>query len=387
MADKTENDFPYLADRHGTNSLKWSRRANADTLPMWVADMDFRCAEPIIEALHQRVAHGVFGYAVPTEQDSSAVIQWLTSRYGWTIRGEWIVWVPGLVPALHSLCRAFAAENEQVLTLTPIYPPFMSVPVHANRTLLRCPLARKNGRYAMDMEQLAQTVTPDTRLLLLCSPHNPIGQVWTRDELQSIAAFCLQRNIVLCSDEIHCDLILDAGTRHLPTATLSPEIAGNTITLMSPAKTFNLPGLNCGFAIISDPSLRRTFKDHVHPALPDVNALGTIACEAAFTQGGRWLEQVLDYLRDNRRILYDAVNDDIPGLSMGLPEATYLAWIDTRKLNLPDPGSFFEQAGVSVINGAVFGEPGFVRLNFACSREHLLLAIERIQKAVKEAAS
>ena len=191
---------------------------------------------------------------------------------------------------------------------------------------------------------------------------------------------------MLCSDEIHCDLILDADTQHIPTATLSPEIAGNTVTLMSPAKTFNLPGLNCGFAIISDPALRRTFKNHTHPALPDVNALGYIACEAAFTQGGPWLEQVLDYLRQNRRILYDAVNTDIPGLSMGLPEATYLAWIDARKLNLPDPGAFFERSGISTINGAAFGEPGFVRLNFACSRKDLLFAIERMKKAVKEIA-
>jgi cystathionine beta-lyase len=351
---------------------------------MWVADMDFKCADPILEALHRRVDHGVFGYAVPTGGATEAVVGWLKSRYNWQVQPEWIVWVPGLVSAIYALCRGFVERDENVLTFSPIYPPFMTAPVQSRRKLLKCPLSFRNGRYMMDMDRLTQTVTADTRLLLLCSPHNPVGQVWGRDELRQIAEFCLERRIVLCSDEIHCDLILDTPLKHVPTATLSTEIAANTITLMSPAKTFNIPGLNCGFAIISEPHLRSTFIKAAYDAIPRINALGYVACEAALTQGTPWLEAVLAYLRTNRDILDRAINEEIDGLSMGHVEATYLAWIDARPLNVPDTGAFFEQAGIRVINGAAFDLPGFVRINFACSREHLLLAIDRIKNSVKQ---
>lgn len=386
--DSTKPDpFPYLANRRGTNSLKWSRNTDADSLPMWIADMDFRCADPIVHALQKRTDHAVFGYAAPTQESTDAVIHWLQTRHNFSIQPEWIVWLPGLVPALFVMCRGFAKENESVLSFTPIYPPFMDAPVRSNRKLLTCPLGTENGRYKMDFEQLSRTVTPETRVLLLCNPHNPTGRVWNREELTQIAEFCLERKIVLCSDEIHCDLILDKNLKHTPTATLSAEIAHNTVTLMSPAKTFNLPGLNCGFAIIPNPTLRRTFTKNALGAIPHINALGHIACHAAYAKGGPWLEEVLTYLRENGRILYEAVNNDIPGLSMNLPEATYLAWIDIRTLNLGDPVAFFSEAGVIPTEGAAFGEPGFVRLNFACSREHLLTAIERIKKAVKETAT
>ena len=379
-----EDQFPYLVDRRGSNSLKWAGYQDSDVLPMWVADMDFKCAPAILEALHKRVDHGVFGYAVPTAGPVDAVVGWLKSRYGWQVQREWIVWVPGLVSAIYALCRGFVERDENVLTFTPIYPPFMTAPVQSRRKLVACPLSFRDGRYMMDMERLAQTVTADTKLMLLCSPHNPVGRVWDRDELSRVAQFCLERNIVLCSDEIHCDLILDATLKHIPTATLSPQIDANTITLMSPAKTFNLPGLNCGFAIISDPQLRSTFKKAAEGATPHVNALGYVACEAAFAEGTPWLEAVLAYLRTNRDILERAINEEIDGLSMGHVEATYLAWIDVRRLNVPDAGAFFEQAGIRVINGAAFDLPGFVRMNFACSREHLLLAIDRIKKAVQQ---
>lgn len=381
-AEPTNDAFGYLADRRGSDSLKWARCGESDMLPMWVADMDYQCAEPIIAALHNRIDHGVFGYAAPRPSVTDAAIGWLRSRHDWPIQPEWIVWLPGLVPALHACCRAFAKDHQQVLTFTPIYPPFMAAPVRSDRELVTCLLSNENGRYKMDMDRLADCVTDQTRLLLLCSPHNPVGRVWERDELRQIAEFCLERNIVLCSDEIHCDLILDANLKHIPTATLSPEIAANTVTLMSPAKTFNLPGLNCGFAIIPNPQLRSTFKKAAYDVIPHVNALGYVACEAALTKGLPWLEQVLDYLRINRDILFNAINA-ADGLSMGPVEATYLAWIDVSKLNLPKPSTFFEQAGLTVMNGETFGQSGFIRMNFACSREHLLLAIDRIQEAVQ----
>jgi len=380
----SEDPFPYLVDRRGTNSMKWASYQDSDVLPMWVADMDFKCADPILDALRCRIDHGVLGYAAPTESTVQAVVNWLQTRYGWPIQSEWIVWVPGLVPAIYALCRGFVERDENVLTLTPIYPPFMAAPIHSRRQLVKCPLSHHNGRYTIDMDRLAQTVTADTKLMLLCSPHNPVGRVWNREELRQLAEFCLERNIVLCSDEIHCDLILEANLNHIPTATLSPQIAANTITLMSPGKTFNLPGLNCGFAIISNPQLRSIFKKAAYDATPHVNALGYVACEAAFTKGVPWLEEVLAYLRTNRDIFEHAINEEIDGLSMGHVEATCLAWIDAQQLNVPDAGAFFERAGIAVVNGAAFDLPGFVRVNFACSREHLLLAIDRIKKAVKQ---
>ena len=382
--DRASNDgFPYHVDRRNTDSLKWSICQTDSELPMWVADMDFRCAEPIIEALHARVDHGVFGYAVPPAGIENAVMDWLSSRYGWEISPEWIVWVPGLVSALHVCCRAFADQQQKVLTFTPIYPPFMAAPIDSDCGLIKCPLVNECGCYRMDMDVLAECVTEDTGLMLLCSPHNPIGRVWGRDELLQVAQFCLERNITLCSDEIHCDLILEPDLKHCPTATLSAEVAANTITLMSPAKTFNLPGLNCGLAVISDPQLRSTFQKAAYDTIPHVNAMGYAACQAAFTQGRPWLDEVHAYLRTNRDILYDTINTEIDGLSMGPMSATYLAWIDVRGLNIPDPGAFFKQAGLRVIDGSVFGEKGFVRVNFACSREHLLMAIDRIKEAVK----
>lgn len=373
--------FAWLADRCGSDSLKWAKYPDATILPMWVADMDYRCAPPILEALHTRVDHGVFGYAAAAGETTDAVVQWLRTRHGWAIDPEWIVWVPGLVPALHAVSRAFAQADEDILTFTPIYPPFMSAPQHAGRKILTCPLVHQDGYYTIDFEALTAAVSNRTKVLLLCSPHNPVGRVWKREELLKLAEFCLEHKILICSDEIHCDLVLDTNARHIPTATLSNEIADNTVTLMSAAKTFNLPGLNCGFSIISNPQLRKRFKASTTDAIPHVNVMGYVACRAAFTRGLPWLEEVLEYLRENHRLLHHAVNEGMNGLSMGHVEATFLAWIDTRKLDLSNPADFFKQAGIAVLDGKAFGQPGFIRMNFACSREHLQSAIERMKKA------
>ncbi len=374
---------PLSVDRSSSDSLKWSRYKDSDILPMWVADMDFRSAEPIIEALQERVSHGVFGYGIAGDKTNKTVIEWLKNRHNWEVRPEWIVWTPGLVSTLNVICRAFAEPDQQVLTFTPVYPPFLSAPGLSGRLLLTCPLKNTNGIYTIDFETLESVVTEKTKVLLFCSPHNPVGRVWDKETLLKLAAFCLNRNILLCSDEIHCDLILDTSAKHTPTATLDQDIAANTITLMSPAKTFNLPGLNCGFAIISNAKLRKAYMDAARDIVPHVNVLGYAACRAAFTQGVDWLNNVLDYLRENLRILCHAINS-IDGLSMAPVEATYLAWIDVQKLNLSDPVAFFEKAGVGITNGAEFGQPGFVRLNFACSQKNLLLAIERIENAVNK---
>jgi cystathionine beta-lyase len=375
-------DNKWSVDRSDSDSLKWARYKGTDILPMWVADMDVRSAEPILQALHQRIDHGVFGYGLPGDDTVQAVIEWLQSRHNWQIHPDWIVWTPGLVTAINVVCRAFAEPGQAVITMTPIYPPFLAAPGLSGRHLVTCPLTNTGGRCTIDFEALQAAITPAAKVLLLCSPHNPVGRVWEKDVLQRLAQICLEKNILLCSDEIHCDLVLDTALRHTPTATLSEEIAANTVTLMSPAKTFNLPGLGCGFAVISNPNLRKAYKAAARDIVPHVNILGYTACRAALTHGQDWLEEVLDHLRENHRLLYAAINK-INGLSMAPVEATYLAWIDIRKLNLSNPIAFFQKAGVGLQNGLEFGQPGFVRLNFACSRENLFLAIERIKNAVE----
>lgn len=385
MAGQINNfeDSKWTVDRSVSDSLKWNRRNGENVLPMWVADMDVRCANPIMEALHQRIEHGIFGYGIAKDETNKAVIEWLKDRHNWQIQPEWIVWTPGLVSALNVICRAFTEHDQEVLTFTPIYPPFLSAPHLSGRSLLTCPLRDTNGHYTIDFKNLESVVTAKTKVLLLCSPHNPVGRVWDKETLLKLATFCLHRNIVLCSDEIHCDLVLNSRVRHIPTATLDPDIAANTITLMSPAKTFNLPGLNCGFVIIPNEKLRRIYKDTARDIVPHVNVLGYTACRAAFTQGLDWLNDVLDYLRENHRILHEAING-IEGLAMAPVEATYLAWIDVRKLKLTDPVAFFRKAGIRLLDGKEFGRAGFVRLNFGCSRKNLLLAIERIKNTIEE---
>ena len=382
MASELHNN-DWVIDRSQSDSLKWGKYADAEMVPMWVADMDYRCAEPIVEALHQRVDHGVFGYTLAPQAASQAVCRWLKNQHNWLIDPDWIVWTPGLVTALNVICRAFAAKDEQVLTFTPIYPPFMEAPQLSHRQLLKCPLTETEGYYTIDFEKLKSVLTDKTKVLLLCSPHNPVGRIWKKEELLKLIDLCLGRNILLCSDEIHCDLVLDTNARHIPTAALGTDIASRMITLMSPAKTFNLPGLNCGFAIIQNPQLRQRYRDTALGIVPWNNTLGYTACQAAFTHGLPWLNEALAYLRENHRILHEAINA-IDGLSMHTVEATYLAWIDTRQLNLKNPAAHFKKSGVALIDGADFDQPGFVRLNFACSRENLRLAIDRIQKAISE---
>ncbi len=383
MEQSPKTDFDFSPDRTGTDSLKWARYAGRDILPMWLADMDFRSPQPVIQALQSRIEHGIFGYSIPGTQTAEAVIHWMQTRHQWTIRPDWIVWLPGLVCGLNVVCRAFAESAQEILATTPIYPPFLSAPRFSDRKLVRCPLKRENTFYSFDFQQLEQTISPQTKVFLFCSPHNPTGRLWTRDELESVAQICLRKNCLICSDEIHADLVLDPSKKHIPTASISKDIADRTITLASPSKTFNLPGLSCAFAIISNEHLRAQFTQTMQGVIPHVNALGLAACRAAYTKGSAWLADLLDYLRVNRDLVYETIQR-IPGLSMGSVEGTYLAWIDCRGLGLPNPSAFFEDAGVGMQDGAEFDAPGFVRLNFACPRSRLQEALRRIQKAITE---
>jgi cysteine-S-conjugate beta-lyase len=378
-------DFETIRERRGTDSQKWQKYAGRDILPLWVADMDFPSPPAIGAALQQRVAHGIYGYARPVASTVDSFVQALEQRYGWRIDPAWIVWLPGLVVGLNLTAQAFAEPGDEVLTFTPVYPPFMSAPKNSGRistqVLLRLDPA---GRWEIDWVALERAVTPRTRLFFLCNPHNPVARVWRRDELVRLGEFCVRHDLVLCSDEIHCDLILDA-LPHVPTALLGEEIARRTITLMAPSKTYNVPGLGTSMAIIPDPTLRARFVRAGAGIMAEVNAFGYTACEAAYRDCEPWRQELLEVLRGNRDLILDFVAREMPGVTIEAPiEATYLAWLNVSALQLADPVAHFEQHGVGLSDGAYFGVPrgSHVRLNFGCPRATLTAALQRMKRAL-----
>jgi len=350
-------------------------------IPLWVADMDFRSPPGVLEELEKRVKHGIFGYSVPPEELVDVVISVLQRDYGWEVEPEWIVWLPGLVTGLNVTCRAVGKDGDGVMTAVPVYPPFLTAPGFSHRTLVTVDLVRQEGRWIFDFDKLEKSITQRTRLFILCNPHNPVGRVFLRDELETLAAICEKRDMVVCSDEIHCGLVLDQDKKHIPFATLGPKILKRTITLLSPSKTFNLPGLGCSFALIQDKELRRSFQDATAGIVPHVSPLAFTAALSAYRDGYEWHQALLSYLSENRDTVERFIGET-PGLSMSHVEGTYLAWIDTRAAALENPVKFFEDAGVGLFEGAAFGGPGFVRLNFGCPRVTLAEALRRMGKAM-----
>jgi cystathionine beta-lyase len=376
-------DFDTPMDRYGTGSIKWDKYTGSDVIPMWVADMDFLSPRPVMEALHRRVDHGIFGYTVPSEELVDAVVQRMETLYQWKVERDWLIWLPGLVTGLNVACRAVGDDCDAVMTTTPIYPPFLTAPGYSRKKLITVPMTLHKNQWVMDWDRLQERITTKTKLFILCSPHNPCGRIFTKEELLELAAICEAHGMVVCSDEIHCDLILKQDRKHIPYAALDPDIARRTITLMAPSKTFNIPGLGCSFAIISDPLLRKRFSQAMAGIVPHVNVFGYTAALSSYREGGAWLEAVLTYLRGNHAVVKEAM-EAIPGLSMTPVEATYLAWIDTREANLNDPALFFEEAGVGLADGKFFKGEGFVRLNFACTRSVLREALLRMDSALKK---
>ncbi len=383
-------DFDTPVDRRATSSTKWNRYGGRDVIPLWVADMDFRCAPAIVQALRARVDEGVFGYTEPPAELAPILAQALQRDYGWRIEADWIIWLPSLVVGLNVVTRAFAEEGDDVLTSVPIYPPFLSAPQNGNRNAVRVPLVLESQpaseessepRWGWNLPALEHATGPRARLLMLCSPHNPTGRVWTRAELTQLAEVALRHDLIVCSDEIHCGLVLDSAKQHIPLASLSGEIAARTVTLMSASKTFNLPTLGCAFAIASNPALRARMKRVMAGIVHHVGGLGYTATLAAYASGRDWQLALLDYLRGNRDLTQQTIAS-IAGLRTWHVEATYLAWIDARGLGVPNPLQFFEAAGVGLYDGALFGAPGFLRLNFACPRSLLDEALQRMRAAV-----
>lgn len=383
MTDNSYN-FDICPDRTGYGSLKWDKYKGRDILPLWVADMDFRSAPEIVDALQARLDHGVFGYTIPHEGPTRAVLEYLERAHGYPAKAGWLNFLPGLVPAINLCCRAFTGPGESILTATPVYPPFLSAPEYAGRDLIKVPLCLgEDDQWTLDFEAMEAAVRPDTKLLILCSPHNPVGRVFTERELRELGAFCERHDLVLISDEIHCDLVFDPRAQHRVTATLDPSIAKRTVTLMAPSKTYNLPGLACAFSIIEDAKLRQQFQKTIRGILTEVNCFGYAGCEAAYRHGEPWRQALLDYLRGNYELVLNFVQTALPGIRMRPMEATYLAWLDVSELGLEDPAHFFEEHGVGLSDGRPFAGPQHLRLNFGCPRERLQAGLDRMRKALQ----
>ena len=375
--DEHKFDFDAVLDRRNGDSLKWNKYAGRDVLPLWVADMDFAAPPAVLAALERRIAQGCLGYPVATPSLVDAVLSFLQREYGWRVQPEWLVWLPGIVTGLNVVCRAVDGD---VITATPVYPPFLSAPGLSGKKLAAVSLALNENRWGWDFPAMEAALTPETRLLLLCHPHNPVGRVWDAVELAELAVFCKRHDLIVCSDEIHCGLILDAERMHTPMAAVDPEIGERCVTLMAPSKSHNIPGLGCSFAVISNAALRRRFTGAMRGIVAEVNVLGLTAAEAAYRDCDDWCVALIDVLRRNRDLVESAIAA-MPGLSMTPVEATYLAWIDARELGVADPARFFEEAGVGLSSGDGFGLPGWVRLNFGCPLMTLETALERMKSA------
>lgn len=375
-------DFDTLITRRGTGCIKYDRRPELD--PFWVADMDFASAPPILEALHRRIDHAVFGYAQPHEGLNQAVLEYLRDRRKAVVPIDHIVHLGGLVPALSLAARAFCKPGDAVMTCTPVYPPFIGVHHDANVALLTVDHLLADDQWTFDWEAMEKAVTPETKVFLLCNPQNPLGRVFTANEITRLAEFCEAHELVLVSDEIHCDLIFDeSATPHFSALNLPEPLAKRCITLLSPSKTWNIAGLGYAFAVIPDDTVRRRFSAARGHTLSEINALSYYAAEAAYRDGEPWRKSLITYLTGNRDLLVNFITTRCPSLEVRLGEATYLAWIDARGMAVENPAQHFEkQAGLFLSDGAYFGWPGWIRMNFGCPRSRVLEGLEKIAGAL-----
>jgi cystathionine beta-lyase len=378
-------DFDCIVNRCGTDSVKWCYYP-PDALPLWVADMDFRSPEPVIAALRERVQHGVFGYGKEPPELRSIIIDRLYKLYDWQVSPDWLVFLPGVVIGFNLTCRAFAAPGDGVLLQTPAYPPILATPQNAGCTRDSMELTlQADGHYAIDLGLFERTITDRTRVFILCNPHNPVGRVFTRQELQDMAQICLRHNVVICSDEIHCDFIY-RGFEHIPIGALDPEVGAHTITLMAPSKTFNIAGLHFAIGIVPDENLRKRLCGAMKGLVHEPDILGYTAGLAAYRDGQAWLDELMRYLEANRDFAVQYVNERLPGIRVSKPEGTYLLWLDCRQAGIPgNPQEFFlERAKVALNNGPDYGQggEGFLRLNFGCPRATLVEALQRMEAAL-----
>ncbi len=376
-------NFDTCPERTGYGSLKWDKYKGRDILPLWVADMDFVTAPEILEALQHRLDHGVFGYTIPHEAPIEAVIKYLDRQHGYSAKATWLNFLPGLVPAINLCCHAFTGPGDSVMTATPVYPPFISAPDYAERELIKVPLCLDSqDRWTLDIDAMEAAIQTHTKIFVLCSPHNPVGRVFSKEELTDLADFCERHDLILISDEIHCDLVFDAEAKHTLTATLSEQIAERTVTLMAPSKTYNLPGLACAFSIIENTKLRAQFQKTIRGIITEVNCFGYAGITAAYDHGEPWRQALLTYLRDNYNFIYDFIRREIPEITFRPMESTYLAWFDVSKLGIKAPVRHFEKHGVGLSDGAPFDGHQHLRLNFGCPHSRLVEGLEKIKAAL-----
>jgi cystathionine beta-lyase len=383
-------NFDEVINREGTNSVKFDLRKtifkNETVLPMWVADMDFRTPGFIMDAIQKRLEHELLGYTYIPSSFYESVLKWNLRRHNWKIWPEWISFSPGVVPALNLLIMAFTKPGDGVIIQPPVYFPFFTAVKNHNRKLITNPLRYDKGCYEIDFTDLEAKIDESTRMLILCNPHNPAGNVWSPDVLRRLGEMCLRHEVLIVSDEIHSDLVYP-GYRHTPMASLSDDIAANTITCMSPSKTFNLAGLSTAYTVISDPALRKRYDkvlDDVHVGAG--NIFGFVAAEAAYTHGDEWLDQLMVYLSGNVRMLQEFVTEKLPLISVIPPQATYLIWLDCSRTGMSSEAlkSFMiHEAGLGLNDGPQFGKEGegFQRINIACPRQMLLEALVKLNKA------
>ncbi|MFB5172302.1 PatB family C-S lyase [Erwinia amylovora] len=374
-------NFDRRIDRRHSDSLKWKKYGDRDIIPLWIADTDFRAADCIIDALQQRVSQGIFGYGVPSEELAAVAVERLGRLWGWQIQPEWLVFLPGVVTGINIAVRAFTEAHQGTVAPTPIYPPFFLAPESAGRTHLSAALRLEQQRWILDLDSLEDRLCGNEKMLLLCNPLNPGGTVCRRDELEAQLRFAQRHDLLVCSDEIHCDLLLEPGIRHIPFASLSEDAAQRSVTLLSPSKSFNIAGLGASLAVIPNPELRAHFNRMRKGLVPDVDVLAYVAATAAWRDGQPWLDAQLDYLRANRDSLVQHVNQ-LPGLSMVSPEASFLGWIDASGLGVANPALFFEEHGLGFSSGHDFGNDQFIRFNFGCQRQLLEQALQRMTRAV-----
>jgi cystathionine beta-lyase len=374
-------DFDTPIERRNTWSTRWERYPG-EVIPLWVADTDFRAPPVVREAMRARIEHGVFGYSAQPAALREAIAERMQRLYGWRIEPGWIVFLPGVVPGLHLAARYLLRPEQHALLPVPLYHHFRQALEKAPRPFTEVPLQLVDGRWVFDEDRLAASVRRETRLLFLCNPQNPGGTIFTRAELERLAAFAAKHDLVICSDEIHCDLLLDRGKPHVPIASLAPGVSQRTVTLASPNKAFNFPGAGCAWAVIEDAELRRAFMTDDHATIHDPSVFGYVATLAAYRDGAGWLAAQLAYLAENRDLVERMVAAT-PGLAMAHVEATYLAWIDCSGIAAPDPHKLFLDAGVALSPGAQFGASRFVRLNFGTQRARLAQALKQMKNVVR----
>jgi len=378
-------------NRKNTSCVKWDL-AEAyfqakDLLPMWVADMDFKTPDFIVEAIKKRAAHEIYGYTIRPESYYSSLINWISDKHGWHIEKDWIIFSPGIVPAVNIAVMAYTQPGDKVIVQPPVYFPFFSAVQDNGRQLVYNQLNLENGRYAMDFDDLENKIDHRTRMIVISNPHNPGGSVWTKEELTRLGEICIKNNVLLISDEIHSDLVI-SPLQHTVAANISENIAKVTISMMAPSKTFNLAGMATSSVIISNPQLRSAFQvmlDRVHVGMG--NLFGMVASEAAYTHGKDWLDQMLKYVKGNLDFLEDYLKSYIPQVGMIRPEATYLVWLDFRELGLNKEELkkfILKKAKLGLNDGPVFGPggEGFQRMNVACPRSIVVEAMERLKRAV-----